>query len=194
MLLFVRRRAPKQGELRTDVSKATMFQGVGKLCDPGSNRRSIHYFRFKFRFSSGNQLCANRVFSQYRRQWFEPLLTPSVAKLDVQLCTNSKRILLITVGYDGHLRGSYGVVKMWSFADLRHSFVLTHNLPISIPKFQIPTATKITSSCSLRIHLPLWACTTTSHFRKTTVLRLHCNNPFAPVQNIRKSASHHNPV
>ena len=28
--VFVRRRPPKQGELRTDVSKATMFQGVGK--------------------------------------------------------------------------------------------------------------------------------------------------------------------
>ena len=28
--VFVRRRPLKQGELRTDVSKATMFQGVGK--------------------------------------------------------------------------------------------------------------------------------------------------------------------
>ena len=42
--VFVRRRPPKQGELRTDVSKATMFQGVGKPCDPGSNRRSIRCF------------------------------------------------------------------------------------------------------------------------------------------------------
>ena len=40
----MRPRPPKQGELRTDVSKATMFQGVGKPCDPGSNRRSIRYF------------------------------------------------------------------------------------------------------------------------------------------------------
>ena len=28
--VFVRRRPPKQGELRTDVSKATMFQGDGR--------------------------------------------------------------------------------------------------------------------------------------------------------------------
>ena len=29
--VFVRRRPPKQGELRTDVSKATMFQGDRKV-------------------------------------------------------------------------------------------------------------------------------------------------------------------
>ena len=81
-------------------------------CDLGSNRRSIHYFGLKFWFSSGNRLCTNHYFAQYRRQWFEPLRTPSVAKKDMQLCTNSKRILLMTVGYDVHLRGSYGVVGM----------------------------------------------------------------------------------
>ena len=32
--VFVRRRPPKQGELRTDVSKATMFQGVGEALQP----------------------------------------------------------------------------------------------------------------------------------------------------------------
>ena len=32
--VFVRRRPPKQGELRTDVSKATMFQGVGEVLRP----------------------------------------------------------------------------------------------------------------------------------------------------------------
>ena len=31
--VFVRRRPPKQGELRTDVSKATMFQGDGRQKD-----------------------------------------------------------------------------------------------------------------------------------------------------------------
>ena len=31
--VFVRRRPPKQGELRTDVSKATMFQGDGAAKD-----------------------------------------------------------------------------------------------------------------------------------------------------------------
>ena len=46
--VFVRRRPPKQGELRTDVSKATMFQGdkaakdlillVGSCCLGGLNR------------------------------------------------------------------------------------------------------------------------------------------------------------
>ena len=32
--VFVRRRPPKQGELRTDVSKATMFQGVDYVLRP----------------------------------------------------------------------------------------------------------------------------------------------------------------
>ena len=32
--VFVRRRPPKQGELRTDVSKATMFQGVDFVLRP----------------------------------------------------------------------------------------------------------------------------------------------------------------
>ena len=32
--VFVRRRPPKQGELRTDVSKATMFQGDGEALRP----------------------------------------------------------------------------------------------------------------------------------------------------------------
>ena len=32
--VFVRRRPPKQGELRTDVSKTTMFQGVGEALRP----------------------------------------------------------------------------------------------------------------------------------------------------------------
>ena len=32
--VFVRRRPPKQGELRTDVSKATMFQGVDSVLRP----------------------------------------------------------------------------------------------------------------------------------------------------------------
>ena len=37
-------------------------------CDLGSNRRSIHYFGLKFWFSSGNRLCTNHYFAQYRRQ------------------------------------------------------------------------------------------------------------------------------
>ena len=65
---------------------------------------------------------------------------------------------------------------------------------ISIPQKQISTATNITCSHPFRIHSPLWACCTTSYFRKISVLRLHCNIPFAPVQNIRKSASHRIPV
>ncbi len=33
----------------------------------------------------------------------------------MQLCMNSKRILLLTVGYDGLQMGGYGVVEMWDF-------------------------------------------------------------------------------
>ena len=84
-------------------------------CDLGSNRRSNRCLGFNARLSSGNRLCTNHYFAQYRQQWFEPLRTPSVAKLDVRLCTNSKRILLLTVGYDGHRMGSYGVVGKGCF-------------------------------------------------------------------------------
>ena len=48
--------------------------------------------------------------------------------MDMELCTNSKRILLLTVGYDGLRKGSYGVVGMGGFEvrdrifDLIHSF------------------------------------------------------------------------
>ena len=59
--------------------------------------------------------CANHYFAQYRRQWFEPLRTPSLAQTDMQLCMNSKRILLLTVGYDGLQMGGYGFVKMGCF-------------------------------------------------------------------------------
>ena len=57
--VFVRRRPPKQGELRTDVSKATMFQGVDSVLRP----------RFKAlpeilleKLSNGT--CRNRFFAQ----------------------------------------------------------------------------------------------------------------------------------
>ena len=44
--VFVRRRPPKQGELRTDVSKATMFQGDRGLRPsglPGTIQSSARY-------------------------------------------------------------------------------------------------------------------------------------------------------
>ena len=91
------------------------FKESTPSCDLGSNRRSIRCFYWNDRHSLGNRLCANRFFSQYRRQWFEPLQTPSVAQTDMRLCTNSKRILLITVGYDGLRKGDYGVVGMGCF-------------------------------------------------------------------------------
>ena len=49
--VFVRRRPPKQGELRTDVSKATMFQGdraakkAHEVCRPGRDELSIGKFQ-----------------------------------------------------------------------------------------------------------------------------------------------------
>ena len=54
--------------------------------------------------------------------------------------------------------------------------------------------TKITSSYPFRTHSPQRACSAASRFRKTSVLRLYYNNPFAAVQNLRKSASYHIPV
>ena len=82
--------------------------------------------------------------------------------------------------------------RFWRMQNCKKWF--SSKLLINIPQKQILTATKITSNHPFWIHLPLWACTITSHFRKITVLRLMYSNPFAPVQNIRKSGSHHMPV
>ena len=152
--LYVRDRRNRENCERM-WARRPCFKESTSSCDPGSNRRSIHYFRFKFRFSSGNQLCANRFFSQYRRQWFEPLLTPSVAQTDMRFCTNSKRILLITVGYDGHLMRSYGFVGMGGF----FSKIIVLDYLKAFYKHtakQIPTTTKITCSYPFRMrHAPV---------------------------------------
>ena len=91
--------------------------------------------------------------------------------MDIRLCANSKRILLLTVGYDGLRKGSYGVVgmgdffnrtKLWKNAKLwlksklsisalqlwvnAKNLGLTSKHLISTLQKQIPTATKITSS------------------------------------------------
>ena len=118
--VFVRRRPPKQGELRTDVSKATMFQGDRGLrtsilsarrtgchflrraksnqkargtpsCDLDSNRRSIRDCCENDRHSSSNR--------QRRKRQF-----PGIAGNDLNRCevpalqhkirANSKRIVV----------------------------------------------------------------------------------------------------
>ena len=53
--VFVRRRPPKQGELRTDVSKATMFQGVDSVLRPRFKTLWIMFFSCCFRFLSLNR-------------------------------------------------------------------------------------------------------------------------------------------
>ena len=57
--VFVRRRPPKQGELRTDVSKATMFQGAGSVLRPRFKALSE---KILAKLSSGT--CRNRFFAQ----------------------------------------------------------------------------------------------------------------------------------
>ena len=53
--VFVRRRPPKQGELRTDVSKATMFQGDRKVS------KGFNFVRGKVLFG-----CADSRFAEPR--------------------------------------------------------------------------------------------------------------------------------
>ena len=57
--VFVRRRPPKQGELRTDVSKATMFQGVDSVLRPRFKALSE---KILAEFSGGTS--RNRFFAQ----------------------------------------------------------------------------------------------------------------------------------
>ena len=57
--VFVRRRPPKQGELRTDVSKATMFQGDGEALRPTIQSSAGSEFA---KFSGGT--CQNRFCPQ----------------------------------------------------------------------------------------------------------------------------------
>ena len=49
--VFVRRRPPKQGELRTDVSKATMFQGDDSVLRPAIQSSIEENFSRKFQQS-----------------------------------------------------------------------------------------------------------------------------------------------
>ena len=66
--VFVRRRPPKQGELRTDVSKATMFQGDGEALRPtiqssvGSNfaKFSNGSYRNRFCLQNAGEKALNR--------------------------------------------------------------------------------------------------------------------------------------
>ena len=57
--VFVRRRPPKQGELRTDVSKATMFQGVDSVLRPRFKALSK-----KILAECSNGTSRNRLFAQ----------------------------------------------------------------------------------------------------------------------------------
>ena len=57
--VFVRRRPPKQGELRTDVSKATMFQGDGEALRPTIQSSAGSDFA---KLSGGS--CRNRFYLQ----------------------------------------------------------------------------------------------------------------------------------
>ena len=66
--VFVRRRPPKQGELRTDVSKATMFQGDRKVYKGGfaaarwrEAAKGFHWVSAKLSF-----MCADSRFAEPR--------------------------------------------------------------------------------------------------------------------------------
>ena len=67
--VFVRRRPPKQGELRTDVSKATMFQGDDSALRPTIQIAGLYVFEAKmtgFHQVAGFAKSCN--FVGYRRQ------------------------------------------------------------------------------------------------------------------------------
>ena len=62
--VFVRRRPPKQGELRTDVSKATMFQGDGEALRPTIQSSAGSEFAIISDGSCRNRFCPHNAGEQ----------------------------------------------------------------------------------------------------------------------------------
>ena len=91
----MRRRPPKQGELRTDVSKATMFQGVDSVLRP----------RFKAlpeilleKLSNGT--CRNRFFAQNGgEKALNRCDVPVLQRKDLERTSKEQPYSLRTVGY-----------------------------------------------------------------------------------------------
>ena len=104
--VFVRRRPPKQGELRTDVSKATMFQGVDSVLRP----------RFKAlpeilleKLSNGT--CRNRFFAQNGgEKALNRCDVPALQRKDLERTAKEQPCSLQTVGY-GWVRMENGARK-----------------------------------------------------------------------------------
>ena len=103
--VFVRRRPPKQGELRTDVSKATMFQGVDSVLRP----------RFKAlpeilleKLSNGT--CRNRFFAQNGgEKALNRCDVPVLQRKDLERTSKEQPYSLRTVGY-----GWVRICGVWS--------------------------------------------------------------------------------
>ena len=104
--VFVRRRPPKQGELRTDVSKATMFQGVDSVLRPrfkALSEKILAEFsgntsRTRFFAQNGGEKALNRC------------EVPALQRKDLERTAKEQPCSLQTVGY-GWVRMENGARK-----------------------------------------------------------------------------------
>ena len=103
--VFVRRRPPKQGELRTDVSKATMFQGVDSVLRPAIQSSAGNSFEEAFRRHVSKPV--------FRKKSGEKALNrsevPVLQREDLERTTKEWPCFLRTVGY-----GWVGICGVWS--------------------------------------------------------------------------------
>ena len=97
--VFVRRRPPKQGELRTDVSKATMFQGDRGLRPSGLRGRfKALSEKILAKFSDGTS--RNRFFAQNGgEKALNRCDVPALQRKELERRLKEKPFSLRTVGY-----------------------------------------------------------------------------------------------
>ena len=127
--VFVRRRPPKQGELRTDVSKATMFQGDDSVLRPAI-QISARFVIFAevaghHHVTGGTE---NRKVSGYRRLGFESVRKGGyTSDARLRIFEKERAFCKLTVADDirkGLLHVSLGAVESWNFAVLKKGFSL----------------------------------------------------------------------
>ena len=97
--VFVRRRPPKQGELRTDVSKATMFQGDGEALRPTIQIAGRYVFEAKI---TGNHqvpgYAENYIFPGIAGNDLNRCEVPALQRKDLERRLKEQLYSLRTVG------------------------------------------------------------------------------------------------
>ena len=146
--VFVRRRPPKQGELRTDVSKATMFQGDDSVLRPRFKALSK---KILAKFSDGTS--RNRFFAQNGgEKALNRCEVRVLQRKDLERTSKEQPYSLRTVGYGWVRICGVFVCEKRHFSS---SCKVTdkEKLFLSIEKLQSSTAPKLTCNNPFRISL-----------------------------------------